>query len=198
MDEQTINTYNEIAKEYDKETVDFWNLFPRSFLNEFIKLSGKRIVDIGSGPGRDGLLLQQAGKDIVCVDASESMVKLSSNRGLKSIVADFNALPFEDNSFDGAWSYTALLHVSKKSIATSLKEINRVLTPDGVFALGLIEGEVEQYKETPGHGMLRLFSYYEKAEVELFCKEHGFELVYFEMFKPRLNNYLNFIFKKTQ
>jgi ubiquinone/menaquinone biosynthesis C-methylase UbiE len=80
MDKQTIDTYNKRAKEYDDETVDFWNLFPRTFLDRFIELSGKEIVDVGSGPGRDGLLLQQAGKEIVCVDASEAMVKLSEER----------------------------------------------------------------------------------------------------------------------
>ncbi len=80
MDKQTINTYNKMAKQYDEETVDFWDRFPRTFLNRFVRLSGIKILDVGSGPGRDGLLLQQAGKKVVCVDASEAMVKLSSER----------------------------------------------------------------------------------------------------------------------
>ena len=103
MDKQTINTYNKMAKEYDDETVDFWDRFPRTFLDKFIELSGNKIVDVGSGPGRDGLLIQQSGKEVVCVDASEAMVKLSSERGLESILAEFNNLPFENESFDGVW-----------------------------------------------------------------------------------------------
>jgi ubiquinone/menaquinone biosynthesis C-methylase UbiE len=197
MDKQTIDTYNKRAKEYDNETVDFWNLFPRTFLDTFIGLSGKEIIDVGSGPGRDGLLLKQAGKEITCVDASEEMVKLSEERGLRSVLADFNDLPFENESFDGAWSYTALLHIPKKTIGTPLKEIARVLKPHGFFALGLIEGETELYKESPGVDMPRWFSYYQKDEVLNLCRKHGFELVYFETFKPRSNNYLNFIFKKV-
>jgi ubiquinone/menaquinone biosynthesis C-methylase UbiE len=196
MDQQTIDTYNKMAKEYDDETIDFWNLFPRTFLNKFIELSGQKIIDVGSGPGRDGLLIQQAGKEVICVDASEAMVNLSSERGLKSVVADFDSLPFENGTFDAVWSYTALLHTPKKSIDTSLKEISRVLKPAGIFALGLIEGSTEEYRESSGVDMPRWFSFYQKEEVVDLCKKHGFELVYFEIFKPGSKNYLNFIFKK--
>lgn len=196
MDKQTIDTYNKMAKEYYDETIDFWKLFPRTFLDKFIELSGKKIIDIGSGPGRDGLLLQRARKEVVCVDASEAMIKLSSERGLKSVIADFDNLPFEKESFDGAWSYTALLHIPKKSINVPLKEISRVLKPSGIFALGLIEGDSEKYKESSGVDMPRWFSFYQKDEVANLCKQHNFELIYFETFKPRSKNYLNFIFQK--
>ncbi|OGY94158.1 MAG: hypothetical protein A2406_01620 [Candidatus Komeilibacteria bacterium RIFOXYC1_FULL_37_11] len=196
MDQQTINTYNRMSQEYDDETADFWERFPRTFLDKFIKLSGNKILDVGSGPGRDGLILQQAGKNVVCVDASAAMVKLSSDRGLNSIVASFDNLPFENNSFDGVWSYTALLHIPKKSIDTPLQEIFRIIKPSGIFALGLIEGDTEGYKESSEVTMPRWFSFYQKDEVENLCQKHGFELVYFETFKPGSKPYLNFIFRK--
>ena len=196
MDQSTINTYNKTAKEYDEETVDFWEQFPRTFLDKFIELSGEKVVDIGSGSGRDGLLFKQAEKEVVCVDASEEMIKLSSERGLQSVLASFDDLPFKDELFDGVWSYTALLHTSKKSVETPLKEIYRVLKPAGFFALGLIEGDSEGSTESLGDGMPRWFSFYQKEEVLVLCKKHGFELIYFETFKPRSKNYLNFIFKK--
>ena len=197
MDKETINTYNKMAKNYDLETEDFWKQFPHTFLDKFIELSGQKIIDIGSGPGRDGLLLQRAGKDVVCLDASEVMIEISSDKGLRSILGDFNDLPFEDQSFDAVWSYTALLHVPKKSVGIPLKEISRVIKPFGVFALGLIEGNIEEYKESSGMNMPRWFSFYEKDEVVELCKKYGFELVYFETFKPRTKNYLNFIFRKS-
>lgn len=196
MDRQTIDTYNKLAKEYDDETVDFWERFPRTFLNKFVELSGNKIANVGSGPGRDGLLLKEAEKEVICVDASEVMVDLSSKRGLQSFLADFDNLPFKNASFDGAWSYTALLHIPKKSISVPLNEISRILKPSGIFALGLIEGDVEEYKESSGVDMPRWFSFYQKDEVENLCKKHGFEVIYFETFKPRSKNYLNFIFKK--
>lgn len=197
MDQQTIDTYNKMAKEYDDGTIDFWERFPRTFINKFIELSGKKIINVGSGPGRDGLLLQQADKEVICVDASEAMIKLSSKRGFESVLAEFDTLPFENESFDGVWSYTALLHIPKKSIDNPLEEIFRVLKPSGIFALGLIEGDAEEYKESSGIDMPRWFSFYQEEEVTDLCMKHGFELVYFETFKPRSKNYLNFIFRKS-
>lgn len=197
MDAQTIDTYDKMAVEYDNETVDFWKRFPRTFLDRFVELSGKRILDVGSGPGRDGFLLKEAGKDVVCIDASSAMVELSKERGLESLCADFTSLPFTDASFDGVWSYTALLHVPKKEIEVPLKEIHRVLRVGGIFALGMIEGDSEEYRESSGVNMPRLFSFYQKAELEDIVTHIGFEPVHFEMFQPGSRNYLNFIFRKT-
>lgn len=196
MDRKTIDTYNRSAEAYDEETVDFWERFPRTFLDTFIESSGPNILDVGSGPGRDGLLLQIAGKRVTCVDASEEMVKMSRERGLETVQADFNGLPFPDQSFDGVWSYTALLHVPKLQVDTPLQEIHRVLVPGGVFALGLIEGDEEMYRERAGVSQPRWFSYYQKDELEAKVRQHGFTTLYFETFRPRSKNYLNFIFQK--
>ena len=38
MDKRTIDTYNSIASEYDAETMDFWELFPRSIIDNFANL----------------------------------------------------------------------------------------------------------------------------------------------------------------
>ena len=196
MDEKTINTYNQMALEYDKETIDFWELFPRTFVDRFIELAGKEVLDIGSGPGRDGLILQEAGKEVVCADASKAMVELSSGRGLRSVIADFTKLPFENESFDAAWSYTAFLHVPKKDVGAPLDEAYRILRPSGIFGLGMIEGDFDGYRDSSGVDMPRWFSHYEKSELEKLICGHGFEAVYFEQFKPRSRNYLNFIFRK--
>jgi len=196
MDSQTIDTYNKLAQEYDLETVDFWQGFPKSFFDMFIEKSGKRILNIGSGPGRDGLVLKSAGKDVVCLDASEEMVKMSAERGLESVVGNFNDLPFSKESFDAVWSYTALLHIPKDSIAIPLAQISSVLKPGGIFGLGLIEGDTEGYRESSGVHLPRWFSYYEKNEIENLVLKQGFNLLYFESFKPGSRKYLNFIFRK--
>jgi ubiquinone/menaquinone biosynthesis C-methylase UbiE len=196
MDRKTIDTYNRFAKEYDEETVDFWDKFPCTIIDKFIDLTKGKVLDVGSGPGRDGSILQHAGLDVTCLDASQEMVRISSERGLKSVLGDFNSLPFEDLSFDGIWSYTSLLHVPKSEINKPLAEIARVLKPNGTFGLGLIEGEGESYRESSGVESPRWFSFYKKEEVEDLLRQDGFEIVYFEEFEPNTKNYLNFIAKK--
>ncbi len=196
MDKQTIAAYNRHAEAYDAETVNFWKRFSRTFLDNFIQRVDGEILDIGSGPGRGGLFLQEAGLDVFCLDASEEMVRLSTERGLPSLLGDFNTLPFFENHFNGVWAYTSLLHTPKSKIVQPLAEIYRVLKPKGVFALGMIEGEGEYYRESSKIKEPRWFSFYTKEELEELLENSGFERLYFETFKPGSKNYLQFIARK--
>lgn len=196
MDKVTIDTYNRTALEYDAETTGFWDLFPRTIIEKFASMTHGSVLDVGSGPGRDGLLLQEKNLEVTCLDASEAMVALSTSRGLQSVVGDFCALPFPDATFGGVWAYTALLHVPKTEIGTALSEIARVLTKGGVFGLGLIEGADERYRESSSVDLPRWFSYYRKEEIENLLQMHGFTTIYFEQFKPGSKEYLNFICRK--
>ena len=196
MDTKTIDTYNQKAKKYDEETSDFWDKFPKTFLNKFANMVSRKILDVGSGPGRDGLILQNLGLDVICLDASKAMIKFCQKRGLKTKLGDFDKIPFKDKYFDGVWAYTSLLHVKKSEIIKPLQEIKRVLKNNGIFGLGLIEGKTEEYRENIGKNMPRLFSYYSRKEIEKILAENEFEILYFEIFKPKTRNYLNFIARK--
>ncbi|MCI5108602.1 MAG: class I SAM-dependent methyltransferase [Candidatus Pacebacteria bacterium] len=196
MDQRTIDTYNQKAKEYDYETLGFWEEFPRSFIDRFVSLTKGKVLNIGSGPGRDGLLLKERGLDVTCLDASEAMVKICKDKGFNAVLGDFLEVPFKDDSFTAIWAYTSLLHVSKKDVDKALGEVVRVLEKDGIFGFGMIEGDSEEYKESPGIDLPRLFSKYKREELEDLLKEHHFKILYLEEFKPRKNNYLNFICQK--
>ena len=196
MDLKTIQTYNEKAADYDQETIEFWDTFPKSFLDTFSKLSQGKVLNVGSGPGRDALLLKERGLDVTCLDASTAMIKLCQDRGLEAVLADFNDIPFSEGSFGGVWAYTSFLHTPKTEISKALNETKRVLKDGGIFALGLIEGDFEGYRESSGVSLPRWFSFYSQEEVEQLLKEHGFEVLYFETFKPASRNYLNFIARK--
>lgn len=199
MDQATIDTYNQLAKEYDDETTGFWDKFPRTILDRFVEsVKGKKVLDIGSGPGRDGLILQDYGMNVTCLDASKVMVDLCAKQGLNAVAADFSKLPFEDVSFDGAWAYTALLHVSKQEIDQCLQEIRRVLRSGGILGLGMIAGDTEGYRDNMGEGCLRWFSYYTEQELRDLLQKNGFEVTYFETFKPGKRDYLNFVARKIK
>ncbi len=197
MDPLTITTYNKLAHDYDQETIDFWERFPHTILDTFTQKTTGSVLDLGSGPGRDGLLLQARGLSVTCIDASETMVRLCAERGLKAIQGDFLALPFPNTTFQGVWAYTSLLHIPKKDLSKALDEIHRVLAPQGIFGLGMIEGDFEGYRESSGVNLPRWFTFYTKAELEQALVHHGFEIIYFEQFKPGSKNYLNFIARKV-
>lgn len=199
MDKITIETYNKLAKEYDQGTTGFWDQFPSTTIEKFSELVGSRgrVLNVGSGPGQDGLLLETKGLQVVCLDGSESMVELSRERGLETIQADLLSIPFPDQSFDGVWAYTSLLHVKRSEIVKALREILRVLKPKGIFGLGMIEGEGELYREnTGGVNLPRWFAFYSKEELQALLNSNGFKILYFEKFQVRSKIYLNFIAKK--
>ena len=199
MDQQTIETYNQMAAEYDTETADFWDKFPHDFFDTFAASVSGPVLDVGSGPGRDGALLRDRGVAVTCLDASEAMVAMCRAKGLEAIVGDFMDLPFPDASFNGVWAYTSLLHVPKSEAHKALNEIKRVLVPGGVLGLGLIEGDNEEYRiglKNTGVTLPRWFSYYTKEELEKLLTEHGFAVTHFTNFKPNTRMYLNFIAKK--
>lgn len=47
MDFQTIKTYNRRAQEYDEETIDFWDRFPRTIIDEFVRRTKEQAELIG-------------------------------------------------------------------------------------------------------------------------------------------------------
>jgi ubiquinone/menaquinone biosynthesis C-methylase UbiE len=198
MDEQTINTYNLQALEYDAETAYFWDLFPVTIFNEFQHLApGKKVLDIGCGPGRDGEILANKGFDVTCLDASETMLDICNNKGLQTIHGDFLDLPFNDHVFDSVWAYTSLLHIPKSKFKLALSEASRVLKNNGAFGLGLIQGDGEGYKASKNVSSPRWFSYFDESEVREYLAKAGFEVKYFETFQPRNSTYLHFLCKKA-
>ena len=196
MDKITIDTYNKMAIDYDNETADFWQLFPRSIIKEFgDRVKGGKILDVGSGPGRDALLLQDFGCEVTCLDASVKMVEMCKEKGLNAIEGDFMNIPFADKTFQGVWAYTSLLHIPKKDIGNAFEEICRVLKVGGFLGLGLIEGSGELYRNSSGVDQPRYFAFYSREEIEKLLSDFGFEIIHFDSFAPRSKKYLNFVAK---
>ena len=198
MDKQTISSYDSQARAYDEETTGFWEMFPLKIFERFADLApGKNVLDVGSGPGRDGLILQSKGFNVVCFDASQAMVKICQERGLNAMQGDFLNLPFETSQFDAVWAYTSLLHVKKSQFNKALAEIHRVLRKDGLLGLGLIEGSSEGYRTSKGMSASRWFSYYNEREVTEALDQAGFTRLFFETFRPKNSQYLHFLARKA-
>jgi SAM-dependent methyltransferase len=197
MDKQTIKTYDKLAEEYDAETINFWERFPDTIISTFAASIGEggSVLDLGSGPGRDGLLLQNKGLSITCLDASSTMVKLCQEKGLTAVQGDILNIPFADDTFDGLWSYTSLLHLKKAQMGEALSEIKRVLKPGGTWGLGMIAGEGELYRESAGVGQPRWFAFYSEQELMELFETHGFKVLYFEDFTPKSKRYLNYVLR---
>jgi len=101
----------------------------------FSKL-GKNVLEIGAGTGTN-LHYYRPDTDLTVVEPSRDMLNFFLKKAEKyplniRIVEGFaEKLPFEDNSFDSVVSTLVLCSVTSQTKV--LKEIKRVLKPDGVF-----------------------------------------------------------------
>lgn len=96
---------------------------------------GRRVLEIGVGAGTDFVQWVRAGADATGVDLTDAGVALTRERlaleGLQARVevADAEALPFADASFDLVYSYGVLHH--SPDTPRAIAEVRRVLRPGG-------------------------------------------------------------------
>lgn len=100
---------------------------------------GPRLADIGGGTGNYALALKDAGYQPVVIDRSAKMLAHAAAKGLETVRADAQRLPFAAGSFDAAMLVSMLHHVERRSQA--LAEARRVLAPGGRLAVMLFTRE---------------------------------------------------------
>jgi 2-polyprenyl-3-methyl-5-hydroxy-6-metoxy-1,4-benzoquinol methylase/uncharacterized protein YbaR (Trm112 family) len=99
--------------------------------------AGKTLLDIGCNWGRWSIAATRVGYEVVGIDPSfEAIVaarRIARQLGANAhyLVADARQLPFSGGSFDVVFSYGVLQHFSKPDVATSVREIARVLDSAG-------------------------------------------------------------------
>jgi ubiquinone/menaquinone biosynthesis C-methylase UbiE len=130
----------EIAKAYDArppyppEAIDYLLYSTISHLGES---QPHRILDAGTGSGlvTEGILSSGWQPEIVALDQSDAMVTAFRRRidetDASTVIGDFNAMPFAENSFDLVVFGTALHWGDSDSLPA---ELHRILRPGGCIA----------------------------------------------------------------
>ncbi|WP_042142363.1 bifunctional 2-polyprenyl-6-hydroxyphenol methylase/3-demethylubiquinol 3-O-methyltransferase UbiG [Paucisalibacillus sp. EB02] len=141
--------WKEKSKEEWNNRADFWSARSQSMWDhgsrkDIVPLLDKHldhratVVDVGCGDGYGTFKLHTLGHEVMGVDISEEMIKLARTR-LQEVpfqVADVNQLPLADKSVDAILSINVLEWVEVP--ATALKEIHRVIKPDGILCVGIL------------------------------------------------------------
>ncbi|MFC4769188.1 class I SAM-dependent methyltransferase [Effusibacillus consociatus] len=140
---RTKQRYDELARSHEWRHTD---LTPGLVARFTAMLLGERILDLGSGAGRDTLTLKRYGVHVQGMDISEEMLAVAKQTVGDPDVAftkgDFRNLPYPDDMFDGIWANMSLLHLMKKDLPIALSQVRRVLKDTGVlYASFLSEGE---------------------------------------------------------
>lgn len=107
------------------------------------------LLDMGCGTGNYTAALQQVAKSVIGIDVSMGMIEQARAKfpALRFICGDVTKLPFDSETFDGAFAIQVLHHVKKKGIF--LREAHRVLRKGAYVAI-----------HSCSHRQMRVFWFY--------------------------------------
>ena len=198
-EQKTINYYDQQAPQWASEhggheEKSYWEKQMARF-KEFLQ-DGK-VLEIGSGAGKDAKALIAMGYEYTGTDASKGLIDVAQARNPKAVFVNeaVEDLSFPSDSFDGFWTAATLLHIPKDQIDIALQKIKGVCKTGAVGFISLKEGEGEKEDTNTG----RWFAYYSKEEFTEVLKRNGFEVVDFELreeSRPGQPNWLAFFVKQ--
>lgn len=179
----TQATYNLIAEQWAAEhnTPDYW----QKEFGIFSRLlpSGK-ILYIGCGAGGGYHLLRNL-YEYQGVDYSYGLLNIARSQFPKArfVLGNVYKLPFPDSAFDGFWAAASLLHIAKQNIHQALREIRRVVKPDGIGIIMLKKGIGEHVviddSRTGNTADKRFFAYWQEVPFTEILMRVGLDLVDF-------------------
>lgn len=118
---------------------DFFGRLTSRFVDPLLDAAevapGARVLDLATGPGYGAVEATRRGASVVGVDIAPTMVRLARqlHPDIDFRVADAEALPFEDGSFDAAISNFIVPHLGRPEL--TVREVVRVLRTGGRMAL---------------------------------------------------------------
>ena len=189
----TIKYYDENAITFFENTKDADMKRVYELFLKYLPL-GAKILDLGCGSGRDTKYFLQKGYDVVAVDGSIEMVKLSTEfTGKQTLHLTFDEINANEE-FDGVWC-SLLLHARNK-IDSIFKKIYLALKKSGVFYSSYKYGNKEEIRNG------RFFNNYDKKSFNELLKNHPYFSILemkitFDVRKGRENEkWLNVVLRK--
>lgn len=148
MSKEIEKYYNKIAEEYTKQ-YGYGEQLSIGSLKKFIKFLplNADILDVGCGGGQDSRFLYDNNFNVLGIDVSKEMIKLSKkySPGTSFKVLDVIDLPII-KKYDGIWCSRVFHNVSIKEQDNFLKKLRVLLKKDGILYLtSVVSDKKEDY-----------------------------------------------------
>lgn len=130
--------------------------------------TGARVLEIGSGGGRDARLMEELGLDVRRTDITPAFVTLLREQGhgchlLDPLVDDLSS---PQGPYDAVWANASLLHVARRDLPTVLSRLAAVTRDGGLLRVSVKEGDGEGWSTHGSISNPRHFTYWRAPALE--------------------------------
>ena len=122
----------------DEPQLDFKHFVKWLRKDQKVDLEGLRVLDLGSGTGKNSLFLAERGSDVVGIELSKTAVRISKERAeTKELDAHFQTgdigttIPYEDANFDVILDVVSSNSLTEAERRVHIKEMKRLLKLGG-------------------------------------------------------------------
>ena len=148
-DRETVRSYDLVAAEYAAEAATMPEWVATEIEAFVTELGGSgRVLEIGSGGGRDARELEKRGISVRRTDISNGFVELLRESGFEADLLD----PLTDDltdpqrpgtPYDGIWACACLIHVAREDFGTVLGRLAKATRTGGQLHASVREGDGE-------------------------------------------------------
>jgi SAM-dependent methyltransferase len=131
-----------------------------------------RVLDVGCGTGLPtARQLIGGGLSVTGIDISAGMCAIAGRNvpALEVRQVDVMSLEPEDGPYDAVVAFFSFLNLPRHSIPGALKLVHRLLVPEGLFSLAMVESDIDDVPIPFLGGLLRVSGYLRdelRSEVE--------------------------------
>ncbi|QIK76250.1 class I SAM-dependent methyltransferase [Nocardioides piscis] len=123
---------------------------------------GARVLEVGSGGGRDARLMEHLGLRVRRTDITPAFVTLLREQGHDADVIDplRDDLGSPDGAYDAVWANASLLHVARTDLPTVMARLAEVTRSGGFLRMSVKEGDGEGWSTHGSISNPRHFTYW--------------------------------------
>jgi len=179
----TVASYDSFVQDYSEATQGMPEQVGAA-IKEFVAAlpAGARVLEVGTGPGRDARALEEAGLSVRRTDITPGFVTRLRSQGFEADVVDplgdDLADPARDAAYDGVWASASLVHVRREDFPTVVRRLAEVTRPGGQLHLSLKEGDGARFSTHGNVGAPRHFTFWREDPLREVLDAAGWDVTH--------------------